>query len=108
MTFNVELATQVRELIRMHPEQHVQHWWASDDNRLVTESCNTSACIAGWVAAVEGYTVNDIHSMETSMDVWAAHRLGLSDEEREELFYTFDNEKALDKLDILIDGGDIV
>lgn len=105
---NVELAIEVRDLIRVYPERHNQAEWCSDEGKLVTESCDTSACIAGWVAAVKGVTVADLAQQGKEVGSWAAAQLGLTDEEREELFYTWDNDEALAKLDILIDGGEIV
>lgn len=40
MTFNSELATRTLDLIRLHPENHVQGQWR----------CSTGQCFAGWTA----------------------------------------------------------
>lgn len=102
MTYNIPLMEKVEGLILDHPEQHNQNWWSSDDDRLPTEHCGTSACVAGWTAAALGYTVRDIEGMEREIDYWAAEQLGISEEERSNLFYNFNEERALLYLQQLI------
>ncbi len=108
--FNTALATEVRDLIRLHPEQHDQAVWATEMGKNPAESCGTKACIAGWVAAAKGYTVKQAENLAEAQDewgngdisLWAGNQLGLTFEQREILFYELTNERALAMFDLLI------
>lgn len=109
---NVELAKKVRELIRKYPEKHDQNTWCSNESANPLKSCGTTACIAGWVAAVRGYTVAQIESEEVFADKgiysvarYAQQELKLTDDQEGALFYEFHNTSALAMLDLLIESN---
>lgn len=118
MTINLDLALEVREMIKMHPERHSQKTWARE------ESCGTTMCIAGWACHLSGLdflmTLNEsncdcgcgagmIEALKLKdgreVDHAAADLLGLDRHTASSLFYTVDNDAALDMLDRLIEEG---
>lgn len=110
MTFNLELAKTVRELIRQHPNQHNQCEWSTNYYSNPIRDCGTSACIAGWVAAANGRTVNDVEEDETlqargiyMVSSYAQEELGLSEAQHDSLFWELNDKDALTKLDLLIE-----
>lgn len=113
MTFNVKLAKDVRELIRLYPERHDQHAWSTNSNSNPKDDCGTKACLAGWTAAACGYTVRQVEEGEAgipggyseiyvAIDYWAREKLGLDEEQMYDLFYCYDKEVALERFDELI------
>jgi hypothetical protein len=102
MTVNVELAKTVLNLIRKYPERHDQELWATRTDLSPLKDCGTSACIAGWVAAANGLTVKQVPGGSENIDKWAAVQLGIDESTADDLFYCFDNEEALTRLDNLI------
>lgn len=102
-SYNLPLLEKVQALILAHPGQHEQSWFASESDRLPTEHCGTSCCIAGWTAAALGHTVNHIEiDLGWEMPYWAAEQLGISKEEANTLFFTFNNTRSLEELGMLI------
>lgn len=103
---NVDLMLAVRDQITMHPETHKQHSWGDK------HPCGTTHCIAGWAAALSGAdltwtssgalaAVGDSHHVQ----VYAENVLGLDVHEASDLFFEFSENRALAKLDALIEKG---
>lgn len=106
MTFNQVLAAEVLELIRQFPEQHDQYNWSTDYDRNPVKSCGTKACIAGWVAAAQGKTLrqveDELDAFESIPD-YARDQLGITNEQADTMFHTYDNDGALAMLNLLIE-----
>lgn len=99
---NIELAERVRGLIRKYPERHDQETWASEGDLNPIKHCGTSACIAGWVAAAKGFTLNDLTEAGHDVEYFARDALGITSEQANALFYNFNNREALGYFDELI------
>lgn len=110
---NLENLKAVREYIRANPEKHEQRFWAQQKKN----ECGTALCLAGTAALLAGMDFD--WSQDKTLDlpdkvvtgfltngeavwVFAQKWLDLTGEEVEDLFYEWDEEKALDKLDQLI------
>lgn len=124
MKRNIELLTQVRDLVKAEPAKLDMGLWASIDHSLVEfsgrdygkVSCATTACIAGWTVQINGdqlvvygkdANVYDcVGKNHRVMDIEDRARklLGLSFDEACELFSCQENE-AVSFLDTLIAGG---
>ena|SRR5690349_4695053 len=104
MTKNIELLKQVKDSILMDPDSHDQKTWF----------CDTSMCIAGHAAVMSGATVQasrnysdllemvDEHGNMIHPPEYAQEALGLSDDEREYLFYCMNNAVSLKRMDQVI------
>lgn len=107
---NLELGKTVRDLIKAHPDQHDQSTWTSRSDENPIESCGTTACIAGWTAAARGFTLAQLQKNgftfegEQCYDIetWAREALDLDYDDASDLFYTFDEVDAMEKLENLI------
>lgn len=94
------LAKRVRDHLTEHPEQHKQaNFWRRTD-------CGTTACIAGWVAILDGVDLEiepalsgpgaSATTLATGEDIshYAGRVLGLTHGEIESLFYDIQDETA--------------
>lgn len=101
-TLNITLLTEIRDLIDAHPESfymdlmevqrdqlitrldaHELYW---EDEPLVTESCGTACCIAGWALALtEGHKPGEDFTLLGNGDLLekAARLLGATDDDEE-------------------------
>ena len=96
MPYNVDLMLQVRNTIKMNPEQHNQ----------ATYECGTARCIAGWAIVLNtSQSVEHTWDRMTSAFDEGMEALGLTFTEAATLFYEMDNKTALAKLDALIEKG---
>lgn len=98
------VAQEALDYILMHPEKHDQDDWISSK-----EMCDTQMCVAGTVMFNEVGILKawDIFKNSESKGVQlASDLLGLDDEEASRLFYCFDKERALDKLNALAQGDE--
>lgn len=100
---NVELAKKVREMIRQHPERHDQCMWSSHWDLNPAKHCGTAACIAGWVAAVKGKTLNELGKQGIDVVDFAVEALEITHDQGNVMFYTTDNDPALLMFDKLIE-----
>lgn len=104
------LAQLVETQIRLHPESHDQNIWHEPT------PCGTQACIAGWTAALapgatiirptDSYLSVSVNGGEAEPIDWFASRaLGLAGDEVDWLFFDYDDESALAKLQSYIADG---
>lgn len=106
-------AQAVYDYIIMNPEKHNQaHWAESDSNLFVSyeevNMCGTTMCVAGTAAYLHTNeeTFNSLvrgkagyHWEDAGQEI-----LGLSDSQAFQLFYTMDNEIALDMINAVAQG----
>lgn len=131
---NVELLTKVRDYVTREPAKFDMGIWTSIKPDLVEfpdgitkakVECGTTGCVAGWTVQLAGDkllvhedTRNEDGTYVASCSVAKNGRicdiefrarklLGLTYDEADALFFTDDNQRAIDKLDTLIAGGDI-
>lgn len=129
---NVQLLTQVRDLIKTEPEKLDMASWGLvkeieglEHGDTVKVDCGTTACIAGWAvqlagdkflvrgfntSAGGGYFVSDSvakNGRVCNIEDRAQKLLGLTEDEANELFINTPNGDAVDVLDQLIAGEDI-
>jgi hypothetical protein len=129
---NVELLTQVRDLIQAEPAKLDMASWGCvkevEDlgySETVKVDCGTTACIAGWAVQLAGdkflvrgfnpspeggYFVSDSvakNGRVCNIEDRAQKLLGLTYDEANQLFINTPNEDALDVLNQLIAGEDI-
>lgn len=102
---NAELAYKVLDLAGEH-EGHfdMANWaWDYDNSRgeplrledLTGSRCGTTACLAGWTVALAGYAVDSNSNvydakgqcLDRKANDLAAEMLGLTDQQRDDLFY---------------------
>jgi hypothetical protein len=104
--YNVDLMLAVREQITSHPERHKQAHWGLKDPQ-----CGTTHCIAGWAIMLSqariAWSPHGLLAHANGRDPGdcAAGLTGLSTAEADDLFFTMDEERALAKLDALIEKG---
>lgn len=102
---NLELAKRVRQIIRDNPERHNQSTWFSDNETLPNDpSCGTTACLAGWVAALDGYTLKEMDRRGWDVPDYSAEALEIDRGVAEVLFHTMNDEAALHLFDKLIEA----
>lgn len=103
---NIKLLKDVRDTIIMNPDSHNQSSWI----------CDTTMCIAGHAAVVSGRAevrvdklygvylanVSDPEESLYASDV-GVEVLDLTDDERHYLFYCFDNETSIRRIDHLLE-----
>lgn len=99
MTINQPLFQLVLDQIRMEPESHHQGSWE------FTNSCGTTRCVAGWAIHIAtGLGVveacNEYRRMQDHPQNVAAMLLGLTDLERDDLFYDMDRDNVLRKVEM--------
>lgn len=133
MARNIDLLTQVRDLITAQPEKLDMDRWAVvqpdevefTDGTTAKVSCGTTACIAGWAVQLSGhkllvhqygkhsdgsFLINSSvakNGRVVDIEQYGKKLLGLTTEEADELFFC-GNSQAPKLLDTLIAGGDIV
>lgn len=99
---NLELLKKTRDHVKAFPTTHDQGTWY----------CDTSACIAGHAALLDGATLGRIGAGMLTLrfegrivvaSEFAKERLGLTWAEADYLFYCMDNEVAVQRLDQLIE-----
>jgi len=105
---NQELAKKVLDHILAHPEEHDQSTWG------IKAECGTVACIAGWTCILAG---QEEWQRFVDEDAWglpnfstprlAGQLLGISEDDRPELFFCFDNDEALRRLKHFADTGEL-
>lgn len=117
-----KMAAKVLRYIETYPWMHNQSAFAAvadedgedldlDEAVVSTDPnvCNTTMCIAGTVRYFT-HGVKGLKDFDASNDEMAVHEageaLGLEYEEYEALFYTFDNQKALNLLRAVRDGDE--
>lgn len=103
---NIELLKKTKEQIILFPETHNQKTW----------HCSTSMCIAGHASVLAGaklvvqhphsddpwtYLV-DPNGDEVNASYFAMEALEMTEEEREYLFFCFNNEIAIKRMDHVI------
>lgn len=104
-TPNTALAYQALDAALAHPDHFYMGQWCSSDDRvglddLTGPDCGTTACYAGWVAAISGYQVDGDGyvfrggELVGDVDVVAAGLLGVGLETTDRLFYVDDAEIA--------------
>lgn len=128
---NIELLTQVRDLIAADPGKLYMHTWAEVDRQpdfnedgFAKIQCATTACVAGWAVQLAGLklyvtercrrangslmVVNAVakNGRVVGIEGQARKLLGLTWEEASWLFYS-DNSEVLGILNALISGDDI-
>lgn len=108
MPYNVDLMLQVREQITAYPETHDQDSYESN------YGCGTTRCIAGWAiffhkgvqeSIYEGRSEDSHPWRYRDSDGIAAELLGLDDDEADSLFHCMDDDRAVNRLDALIEKG---
>lgn len=112
MKFNKELAIRVRDSIRAEPEKHRQNSYGTTD-----PDCGTTMCIGGWAIVLsgniayewedwgEGYRELDVSDPDSNMFDSASEALGLSQDAANDLFFCWNKEEALGKLEKLIEAN---
>lgn len=129
-TRNIELLTEIRDLIKKKPKLlNMSHWSDipletvvfKDGKEIAKVSCGTTQCIAGWAVQLKGYKFlvgrddldYDDHYKPTTctkngraVDIQrkAAELLGLTPEESYFLFLDVDNDEAVKVLGWFIKG----
>jgi len=118
VVLNLPLAEAVLEQVTAHPEMHDQNCYG------IRRGCNTTQCIAGWAVVLspdaeavwsgsliaKGVDVLEAVKMLSgdgyafTVDVASAgsQLLGLTEDEADELFFSFDDDHAVDYLRELI------
>lgn len=100
----VRRAYETLDHIERHPEKHDQNWWLAtsavwksgfDAARAMNE-CGTTACTAGWTVLLAGETIHRgsvvyRSSGIASVEEAATELLGLTSEERCQLFFGADD-----------------
>lgn len=130
---NVELAQKVLNKVRKHPERHNQadfiampggpHKFYNEDGteNIATitvadfkkTACGTTGCLAGWAAALTapaGTVLDPIWSnlifpdgTKADVEMYAIKALGITVGQANALFYCYDNETAIKRLEYLIE-----
>lgn len=112
-TLNIPYARKVLEHLIAHPEEHRQAHYGD------RTACGTTACIAGTAIMMDPnctiqWAINGlmapplIHGFEVDMDMHAAKLLGLTPNDATQLFYEWNNQRALKKLQAHIDEAERV
>ncbi len=106
-----ELAAEIVNVIKAHPEQHFQASWGEGNE------CGTTACIAGWAAFLTGkahYEVDSQGGMSLltengfmDFDEISAKLLELNQETADKLFFYYNNEGALKALEHIAAGEEV-
>lgn len=110
---NIELAKQVLDFVSQHPEKHNQLWWMgredSYDHNDDVNVCGTTGCIAGWTVifatgkATLREACRDLGHGTFDTDAAAAEALGIDRGVADDIFYTNDRERAIEKFAALIE-----
>lgn len=108
-TPNAELAYKTLDLINANPDHFDMEYWVEGPNLppavglddLTGEVCGTTACFAGWAAALAGYKITGSGSVYNAaghqvdnIQLFAANLLGIETEEADDLFYVANDEIA--------------
>ncbi len=102
---NTDLALSVVAHVRMFPEEHNQGTYGG------TGSCGTVACLAGHTLLLSGYDLrlNTFYRPDGTVvveeDTEAAHLLGMSYRDANRVFFCFEREEAIRRLESFAKGG---